>query len=189
LNAEEQLATQQNRQDKYQATLVACKGSLDASQVASADKIIYVSDKNLAGDIAGENYKTSGLIWIDNFYTDIVARTVVHELGHTWGLADEYFDGCTCSSFNPCYNHLDANYNGGDPFGIWAGAAKQGMYSPFCQTNGQSQCPQQGSPSCEGNMNANNGRCAMSHGNAADPKEFCPLCLAHLNSLDQLKCN
>jgi PKD repeat protein len=189
LESEENLAVSQKRIDKYQQALIDCKNALDASKVASADQVLFVSDKNLAGGVAGTSYKTSGLIWFDMFYDAGTGKTLVHELGHKWGLADEYFDGCDCQSFNPCYNHLDANYNGGDPYGTYVGAAKQGMFSPYCSTSGASQCPQGGTAVCEGNMNSNNGRCIMSHGNAADPREFCPLCMAHLNSLDQLKCN
>jgi hypothetical protein len=182
LLTEQDQANLQNRPSKYDQALDACKQALDASLVNGADNIVYVSDKNLAGNIGGQSTKNSNVIWVDEFYDSKAGDVILHELGHTWGLADEYFDGCACSGFNPCHNPLSAAYYGGDPYG----ASGMQMYSPYCQTTGQSQCPPENSPVvCEGNQNSKKGRCIMS---SYVLTEFCPLCVQRLNSLDILKC-
>ena len=101
-----------------------------------------------------------------------------HELGHEWGLNDEYVDACRCGYYvNPSTNCLDAGTGGSDPY--------TGYTSAACA--GGSTCPGY-FITCQGNKNAAGGRCIMSYALAPEPRGFCQHCLDHLNTIAALKC-
>ncbi len=108
-------------------------------------------------------------------------EVIVHELGHQWGLNDEYFDVCRCfSSYKQgTANCLSTSNGGSDPYGNFT--------SDYC--GGGTQCGQWAQPTCLGNLNSKGGRCIMA-GYSADPTKFgfCPDCLAHLSTVPQANC-
>ena len=190
----------------YYDAFIKCLEGIDESQVKNANYVLFVTNKDLSENLAGTSYPPTDIIWGDNFDSEEgTAIRILHELGHTWGLADEYFDGCSCNPVQPdiCYNHADAKdpscaalpcynpltlndkYNGGDASGTEPGSWKT-KPSPFCQAGGTSKCSNNLYSDCEGNQNSEGGRCIMSYGKAPGPRYFCDLCMAHLNDL--LKC-
>jgi hypothetical protein len=105
-------------------------------------------------------------------------KEVAHELGHSWGLSDEYFDDCRCFPPTSTVNCLTSSLGGGDPY--------TGYTSDYCA--GGSLCAGYGESTCLGHNDAGGGRCIMGTG-ANDPSSnYCTLCSNRLSSLDMLKC-
>jgi len=93
-----------------------------------------------------------------------------HELGHEFGLNDEY---CCNTKIppNPITCSPGCCFTCGNP-----------GTSQYCQNRlGTSKCS-------HGNLNSGGGRCIMSYVNAPGPREFCPQCLNHLSTQNALKC-
>jgi len=111
-------------------------------------------------------------------YTETGSPMVaVHELGHEWGLNDEYVDACRCGFSISSANCLDATLGGADPAGGYTSAA--------CA--GGSQCPGY-TITCMGNKNPSGGRCLMSFANAPSPRVYCKYCWDHLLTIPKLQC-
>ena len=107
--------------------------------------------------------------------------TTIHELGHEWGLNDEYINACKCGLglVNPDSNCLNSSLGGSDPLG---------RYTPaYCA--GGTNCPTRYVATCQGNVDALGGRCIMSYANAPDPRAFCADCYDYLLTLPELNCN
>lgn len=143
----------------------------------SYDYVIGVEDDvNLCGGYAGFSSAGRGVVFVKGVYTFVTT----HELGHEWGLDDEYLDMCRCfsnMSFFHGDNCLDQSLDGD--------AGDGGYGSEYCA--GGSLCPASYTLSCKGNLNSQGGRCYMSSG-GNPPKEFCEHCLNHLKTLSFLTC-
>ncbi len=125
-------------------------------------------------------------IWVTSSYE----VTTAHEIGHLFGLEDEYCSNpagswdSRCNDGGPPYggsdiNYLDANL-GCDPrdgFGCCGPSA--GLSS--CSNVNYGVC-------CLGNVNYLGGRATMSYANAPDPRAFDDHSRAHLASQPKLNC-
>ena len=106
-----------------------------------------------------------------------LSEIATHELGHQWGLGEEYLDDCRCNGPHP--NCLDPALSGDDPFGAFD--------STYCGPAGTN-CPSPAQITCMGNQNPSGGRCAMSFGGSPPPRGYCNHCYNHLLTIPQLQC-
>lgn len=141
---------------------------VDSSGETDYDYIIGLTDALKYGCQYLRN--TEVLLVQREFYED----GAVHELGHAFGLVDEYFDICRC--YEPGPNCLDESMGGSDP--------NVPFFEGYCA--GGDECEK--NAVCKGNLNQYGGRCIMSYLNADRPREFCPHCMAHLSSIQELRC-
>jgi len=139
-----------------------------AAAVPGADprnfnEIVALTNKDICGRIEGLN-NNGGFIWSQP-NADLV---VAHELGHYFGLADEY---CSVAAGgpSPCNSADSPNFLGTD---LGCDPAPDGC----CEhCDGYSVC-------CKGNQNPLGGRCIMSYANAPGPRAYCERCLAQLTT-------
>ena len=141
------------------------------------DYVIGLSSVNLC---AGRGFTSITAPYI--YLAGDEPRKTTHELGHQWGLGDEYYDTCRCFSvqFPQCtHNCLDSSLGGGDPV--------TGYTSAYCAQG--TLCPDQiGVSTCFGNKNPINTRCIMGTDYAGTDREFCKDCSDYLATLSLLKC-
>jgi hypothetical protein len=106
-----------------------------------------------------------------------------HEIGHNYGLNDEYVDACRydIGRVDPKNsNCLKQSLEGDD--GVQSESKDNiGHNSPFCA--GGSQTPDSYSFYCLGNKNSEGGRAIMSSAGLADPRKFSEPSINYLNSL------
>ena len=143
------------------------------------DYIIALTDKEICGENIAASIINTDIIYSRNGVE--ADGVVIHELGHRWGLADEYNDYCRCQKLTPrppsIPNCLDASIGGGDPtFPEYAG---------YCAGGGAT-CSN-GNP-YKGNKNPVGGRCIMGAVIAEKPREFCAHCMEHLLKREELTC-
>lgn len=145
----------------------------------SGQKFDYIAGFSEDTKCEGNGFASGGANII--YLASTPGPSLLHEIGHEWGLDDEYYDSCRC---NPIFSHkhncLDPNNGGKDSVAL---------YTPdYCA--GGSKCKISWS-TCLGNKNLNGGRCIMGdyHSNLQGTDGFCPRCLAYLNSnIDAIKC-
>jgi len=141
------------------------------------DYVIGLSSVNLC---AGRGFTSFTAPYI--YLAGDEPRKTTHELGHQWGLGDEYYDTCRCFSvqFPQCtHNCLDPVLGGGDP--------TTGYTSEYCAQG--TLCPTQiGVATCFGNKNPINTRCIMGTDYIGTDREFCKHCSDYLATLSLLKC-
>ena len=141
------------------------------------DYIIGLDSIDTCGQDVGLNWP-QGVVYLDENYAQ--GKSALHELGHVWGLNDEYYDACRCfsSTSNQNANCLDSSLKGNDPAATeWTG---------YCA--GGTICPENKQVTCKGNENSLKGRCAMSYEDADRPRAYCDKCWAFLAKLPMLKC-
>jgi len=138
------------------------------------DYIIGLEDSDVCGSVLGFSCGFGTV-----FSESSVTLVSVHELGHEWGLNDEYVDACMCGLglVDPSANCLNLTLNGDDPVFPYT--------SNYC---GGGSCPTSYTVTCYGNKNPSNGRCIMSFGNAPGPRKFCQECLNHLATVPIINC-
>lgn len=140
------------------------------------DYAIGITDLEVCGNVEGysENIKTV-------FAEVQFPLTTIHELGHEWGLNDEYINACVCrfGLVNPDSNCLDASLGGSAPLGRYSSA--------YCA--GGTSCPARYVATCQGNIDALGGRCIMSYANAPEPRAFCMECYNYLLTLPEMNCD
>jgi len=141
--------------------------------------VLGFTDRNLCDNIAGVNLG-GGFIWNETGNVEILA----HELGHSYGLADEYCSqeagGSTQCAGGPATARPRINFLGSDL---------------LCDPrNGNGCCtdcgadpvnfPGQGNYHicCQGNQNPANGRCTMSFAGATNPRGYCARCQNQMNA-------
>jgi hypothetical protein len=160
--------------------------------VADYDVVVGLAPSSPCPPIAGCS-NGADTIWVKDDYESVTA----HELGHIYGLEDEYCSNpagstdCRCNDGDMAYcsntagdhaatgdlNWLDASL-GCDPTG-----------SPCCNYDSSHQCSVKNYGICsKGNQNADGGRCIMSYANAADPRSFCTHCRDFLATVSELQC-
>jgi len=156
-----------------------CSPLNQVEQCASAsgedfDYVIGLEDSDVCGGTLGFSCGT-GTVFSESSYTLVS----VHELGHEWGLNDEYVDACNCG-----FGLVDANANclmpdldGDNPvFPRQFQHCGGGLWPPDYQIT------------CEGNKNIYQGRCIMSYGGAPGPNVFCRECNEHLATVGIVNC-
>jgi hypothetical protein len=151
-------------------------GKISDCAKASGEKYDYVigySGTNKCGT-RGWSSESSPIIYLAT-HAD---WGTTHEMGHQWGLADEYYDSCRCYPALPYKdNCLDASIGGSDAVFPYTSA--------YCASG--SLCTANYEVTCSGNKNSLNTRCLMGGENSNGLEhEFCKLCKDHLNCL--LKC-
>ena len=159
--------------------ILQVKREVEACAKSSGEKYDYVVGV-WPGEFCGVVGLTFGTGTI--FLGAVSEEITTHEMGHEWGLVDEYFDTCRCQG-KTAYNCLDAGLGGSDPVG--GDGSGQPFTSDYCA--GGSKCAVF-QVSCLGNLNPEGGRCIMGPAGAPGPRAFCQHCMDHLNSLGFLKC-
>ncbi len=159
---------------------------------ADYDAIVGVAPSSPCPPIAGCS-NGADAVWVTTAYDTVTA----HELGHIYGLEDEY-----CS--NPA-GSTDCRCNDGDQGGCGdtgSDGAATGDLNWLDTTLG---CGPDGTPCCDviwgdcsavdygiccqGNQNASGGRCVMSYADAPGPRALCAHCMAHLATVPELSCS
>lgn len=165
--------------DEFCTNVLEVKRELEACAKRSGEKYDYV-----VGVWPSEFCGVLGLTFFTGtiFLGDISEEILAHEMGHEWGLIDEYFDACRCEN-KPAPNCLDAGLGGRDASGT--DISGQPYTADYCAGGNKCALYQ---VSCLGNLNAQGGRCIMGPSGAPGPRAFCRHCMEHLNSLHFLKC-
>jgi hypothetical protein len=181
---------------------VSSSSCTDSNQVMTVDEIEECADDAGHGDftkavgVFQENVCGGTLGWSygPNAYDAVVSTagsTVVtaHEIGHEYGLNDEYLDICRYPSAGPLIdpnsNCLEEAYEG--EAGLNNAGTNWVSDSPWC-AGGSEDAPGY-SVFCRGNKNSDGGRDIMSYGNAPGPRGFAPPAQNHIESKDELTCN
>lgn len=157
--------------------ILAAIGSCARATGQKYDYVIGISNETLC---AGRGFTSYSAPYV--YIAGDEPRKTTHELGHQWGLGDEYYDTCRCflTQFPQCtHNCLDSSLGGGDPV--------PGYTTQYC-VNGTI-CPSQiGTSTCFGNKNRLNTRCIMGTDYAGTTRDFCKHCSDYLATLSLLKC-
>ena len=140
-------------------------------------------------DVAGWSVPTTPSVVSEAGFKEVTA----HEIGHNYGLNDEYIDACRYTSIGNRQvavspeqsNCLKTSLNGdkGYPSEAAQDDPSIGMAdnSPFCA--GGTQEPDDYSVYCAGNLNSQGGRSIMSYAGAPTPRRFSTPSLNYLNTL------
>jgi PKD repeat protein len=131
-------------------------------------------------------------VWFSGSYDIVLA----HELGHIFGLSDEYCSNpagagdCRCNDgdqgSSTCGDKGNDGAASGDRNWLDASLGCSPLGKPCCSSCSEVDygiC-------CEGN-NATSlyGKCIMSYANAKDPRHFCTHCRDYLSTVNQLQCH
>ena len=143
----------------------------------SYDYVVGLEDSDVCGSAAGFSCG-SGTVFAESS----AALVSIHELGHEWGLNDEYVDACGCGFglVDPSTNCLNSSLDGDDPY--------PGYTPAYCTGGPGGSCPKTYTITCYGNKNPSGGRCIMSFANAPGPREFCQECKNHLLTIPIINC-
>jgi len=131
-------------------------------------------------------------VWFSSTFDEVLT----HEMGHIFGLSDEYCSNpagsndCRCNDGDQGFADCGDNGNDGAATGDrnWLDA------SLGCSPLGKPCCdgcsPAVYRACCKGN-NATpfSGKCIMSYANAGNPRKFCTHCRDYLSTVDQLQCH
>lgn len=133
-------------------------------------------------------------IWVTTAYQSVTA----HELGHIYGMEDEYCSNpagstdCRCNDGDmsstcgntPGDHRATGDFNWLDPA---LGCDPAG--APCCNWDDNHKCSVRNYGICSrGNVNSAGGRCIMSYADAADPRGFCTHCRNFLATVSELQC-
>jgi uncharacterized repeat protein (TIGR01451 family) len=159
---------------------------------ADYDAIVGVAPSSPCPPIAGCS-NGADAVWVTTEY-DIVTA---HELGHIYGLEDEY-----CS--NPA-GSTDCRCNDGDQGECGDTGSDGAATGDLNWLDTSLGCDPDGTPCCDviwgdcsavnygiccrGNQNTSGGRCVMSYADAPGPRDFCAHCRAHLATVPELSCS
>jgi len=161
---------------------------------ADYDVIVGLGETSPCAPIAGCSNGTD-TIWVTEAYDSVTA----HELGHIYGLADEYCSSQAGSTDSRCndgdsqgdgamtgdVNWLDAS----QPSDCPADGSTDSGGSACCNFGGNSCSTINYGVCCLGNKNSAGGRSTMSYANAPEPRGFDIHDQAHLNALPALNCD
>jgi PKD repeat protein len=160
------------------------------------DVIVGLNRTSPCAPIAGFSNLANG-VWVISQYDSVTA----HELGHIYGLVDEYCSNpagstdCRCNDGDQgstsCGGKTGDKAAGGDVNWLDASLGGSPLGTPFCNYDSNHQCPVRDyGICCKGNnATALQGRCVMSYADAPDPRIFCTHCTAHLAIQSNLKCH
>jgi hypothetical protein len=157
--------------------------------VADYDVVVGLAPSSPCPPIAGCS-NGADTIWVKDDYESVTA----HELGHIYGLEDEYCSNpagsadCRCNDGDMAYcgntagdhrstgdlNWLDASLGCNPASGAGCCSGCAAVNYGIC---------------CDGNENDGGGACIMSYANAADPRSFCQHCRSFLATVPELQCS
>lgn len=148
----------------------------------SYDYIIALTDtSSFSGSVAGYTFNNSKIV-LGNKFLSVVTQ---HEMGHKFGLMDEY---CSCPGIghcdeapNPLKADLGCDVNGDccwEDFRLFGFTILDTCPDPY----GCTKC-------CNGNKNRLGGRSIMSWADADGPRYHDNVSLDHLLTIDKLRCN
>jgi hypothetical protein len=144
-----------------------------------------ILNSNKCGGYAGLNYLTTNVQWAET--TDSTYNAVTaHELGHSFGLNDEYFDACNgCGqAIDVTHNCLKDEHDGDDSY--------EGSFPGACGSPGggfESCAPGMDNEiTCMGNKADNGRRGIMSYVGIQGEREFCPESRSVLDAHPRLQC-
>jgi formylglycine-generating enzyme required for sulfatase activity len=160
---------------------------------AGYDVIVGLAESSPCVPIAGCSNGTD-TIWVTAEHDSVTA----HELGHIYGLEDEYCSNQAGSTDSRC-NDGDSQGNGattGDvnwldkslPCDCPPDGSNDSGGSPCCNFGGYNCAAVNYDVCCLGNKNSAGGRSTMSYANAAVPRGFDSHDKAHLDALPKLTC-
>ncbi len=168
-------------------TIKEIESCVEDAGYSDYDKAAGMFQSNVCESAAGWSYGP------ENF--DAVVSTVgnkevvAHEIGHEYGLNDEYVDACRYPNVVPLINENSNCLN--EEYGGDAGRKVSGSGwtddSPYC-AGGSEEAPGY-SVFCRGNKNSEGGRDIMSYLGAPGPRGFAPPAKNHLQTVDELTCD
>jgi len=161
---------------------------------AHYDIIVGLAETTPCSPLGGCSNGTD-TIWVTSEEDSIVA----HEVGHIYGLEDQYCSNQAGSTDDRC-NDGDVQGDGaatGDVNWLDASApcdcppdgSNDSGGSPCCNFDANHSCASVGyGVCCYGNKNSSGGRSIMSYANAPGPRRFDTHSIAHLSTIPQLNC-
>lgn len=163
--------------------------------IADYDVIVGVAQSTPCSPIVGCS-NGADCIWVTTAYQSVTA----HELGHIYGMEDEYCSNpagstdCRCNDGDrasaTCGNTAGDGRATGDLNWLDSALGCDPAGSPCCNWDSSHQCAVKNYGICsKGNVNSGGGRCIMSYANAADPRSFCMHCRDFLATVPELKCS
>jgi len=161
--------------------------------IADYDAVVGVTSQPDCGGIVGCS-NLADTIWITTWDASVTA----HEMGHIYGLSDEYCSNpggstdCRCNDGDKASAACQVSAHDGVKTGDrnWLDPALGcNPFGPPCVNTGK-QCKDVDYGICsEGNTNAGGGKCIMSYSGAPGPREFCQHCNDWLTTIPQLHCH
>jgi hypothetical protein len=132
-------------------------------------------------------------VWITSAFESVTA----HELGHIYGLSDEYCSNpggstdCRCNDGDKASSACNGAANDGAETGDrnWLDPALGcDPFGPPC-VNAEKQCKDVDYNICSlGNRDTAGGQCVMSYADAPGPRAFCQHCVDWLGTINNLRC-
>jgi hypothetical protein len=172
--------------------------------VADFDAVIGVVNHSLVGifPVVGRS-NGDNVVWVTHSLQlpdgsiAFLSSCTAHELGHNFGMEDEYCSNpagsvdCRCNDGdqNYCENTAGDGAATGDVNWLDAALGCNPAGSPCCNWDAGHNCGTRNyGVCCRGNTNAGGGRCVMSYADAPGPRAFCEHCQDFLATVDQLQC-
>jgi hypothetical protein len=161
---------------------------------AAYDVIVGVTGSSPCPPVEGCSNRENA-IWVNTTYLSVIA----HEMGHIFGLEDEYCSNpagstdCRCNDGNTpgiCWDANGERRRSDDINWLDAGFGCNPSGRPCCNFNVTRPCQAVNyGVCCLGNNNTVGGRCIMSYANAPEPRAFCQHCTDHLSTVEELQCH
>lgn len=132
-------------------------------------------------------------IWVKDDYESVTA----HEIGHIYGLEDEYCSNpggstdCRCNDADMAYcgNTAGDHRSTGDLNWLDPSLGCSPTAAPCTNYDASHQCSVKNYGICSrGNQNDDGGRCIMSYADAQGPRSFCDHCRSLLATIPELQC-
>jgi hypothetical protein len=161
--------------------------------VADYDVIVGVAQHTPCSPIVGCS-NLADCVWVTTTYESVTA----HELGHIYGLVDEYCSNpggstdCRCNDGDMAYcgNTAGDGRATGDLNWLDPSLGCSPTIAPCTNYDASHQCTVKNYGICsKGNQNAGGGRCIMSYADAQGPRSFCQHCRDLLASVPELQCS
>jgi hypothetical protein len=165
---------------------------------ADYNAVVGIVQSSPCPNVAGWS-NLADTVWVLHIanYTSCTA----HELGHIYGLADEYCSNpagstdCRCNDGDKASASCNVSGNDGATTGdhnwLDSGLGCNPLSGTCCSWDNNHQCSVVNyNICCKGNPESYGGRCVMSYLDAsADPRSFCQHCKDWLASVPQLQCH
>lgn len=159
------------------------------------DVVVGLAPTSPCPNIAGCS-NGADTIWVLDDYPSVTA----HELGHVYGMEDEYCSNpagstdCRCNDGDmtsaTCGNTAGDHRATGDLNWLDSSLGCDPTGSPCCNWDNSHKCSVKNYGICSrGNQNDGGGRCVMSYADAQDPRSFCQHCKDFLATVPELKCS
>jgi beta propeller repeat protein len=159
---------------------------------AGYDMIVGLTQASPCSPIAGCSNGVD-TVWVTTTYDCVTA----HEIGHIYGLVDEYCSipagstDCRCND-GDMGNCSDSGGDGattGDVNWLDTATGCSPAGAPCCDAIWGDCSVVNYGICCSGNENALGGRCIMSYADAPGPRDYCAHCIAWLSTIAELNCH